>query len=182
MPKYAFAILLASWIAWCLPFFLARKGQRAPQLVDRRARWGIVLVFVAYALIWFGPFWLRTPSFWRIPLAIPFLLLAPFLSWAAVRALSRHWRIDAGLDKDHQLIRTGPYRFIRHPIYTSMLLQLLGTGLLISIPWLIPIAVALFLAGTEIRIRIEDKLLADRFGETFTAYARSTSAYIPFLK
>ena len=151
-------------------------------VVDPRARWGILLVFISYALIWFGPFWLRRSAPWRIPVATVFLVLSVIVSWTAVRALGRQWRMDAGLNADHELVHTGPYRFMRHPIYTSMLLQLIGTGVMISIPWLVPIALVFFIIGTEIRIRIEEKLLAAQFPQEFAAYRRATPAYIPFMK
>ena len=66
-----------------------------------------------------------------------FFFLATLLSWTGARALGRQWRIDAGLSADHQLITSGPYRFVRHPIYTSMLSILLGTGFLITPWWLL---------------------------------------------
>jgi protein-S-isoprenylcysteine O-methyltransferase Ste14 len=95
------------------------------------------------------------------------------------RALGRHWRIDAGLSKDHELVRSGPYRFVRDPIYKSMLL---GTGFLITPLLVLLLSVLLFTIGTEIRVRIEDSLLASNFGEQFQEYKHSVHAYIPFLK
>jgi protein-S-isoprenylcysteine O-methyltransferase Ste14 len=98
------------------------------------------------------------------------------------RALGRQWRIDAGLNKDHELIRSGPYRLVRHPIYTSMLWFLFGIGFLITPPLLLLLSLVVFMIGTEIRVRIEDALLASQFGEQFQEYKRSIPAYIPFLK
>jgi protein-S-isoprenylcysteine O-methyltransferase Ste14 len=72
-------------------------------------------------------------------------LLAGLLSWTGARALSRQWRIDAGLSADHELITSGPYRFVRHPIYTSILCTLLGTGFLITPCWLLLPSVLLFI-------------------------------------
>ena len=63
-----------------------------------------------------------------------------------------------------------------------MLGVLLGTGVVLSPLWMLPIAVAIFLAGTEIRVRIEDGLLAARFGEEFLKYQRSVPAYLPFVR
>jgi protein-S-isoprenylcysteine O-methyltransferase Ste14 len=51
---------------------------------------------------------------------------------AGARSLGRQWRIDAGLNQDHELVTSGPYRVVRHSIYTSMLCVLIGTGCLIS--------------------------------------------------
>ena len=50
---------------------------------------------------------------------------APFTDVTGVGALGRQWRIDAGLNSDHELVQSGPYRIVRHPIYTSMLCLLL---------------------------------------------------------
>jgi len=76
----------------------------------------------------------------------------------------------------------GPYRFVRHPIYASMFSVLLGAGFLTTPWWLFIPAIILFLIGTEIRVRIEDKLLAAHFGAKFDAYRKSVPAYVPFLR
>ena len=108
--------------------------------------------------------------------------LATFLSWTAVQALGRQWRIDAGLSADHQLVTTGSYGLVRHPIYTSMLCILLGTGFMIT-PWrMLLVACSVFIVGMEIRVRVEDRLLASRFGERFLAHKQSVPAYVPFLR
>jgi protein-S-isoprenylcysteine O-methyltransferase Ste14 len=115
-------------------------------------------------------------------LAVLFLLSAIALSWSGTRALGRQWRVDAGLGQDHELITAGPYKLVRHPIYTSMLCILLGTGLMVTPLWLLILAMIVFLIGTEIRVRIEDRLLASRFADRFDEYERSVPAYIPFLR
>ena len=100
-----------------------------------------------------------------------------------MRALGQHWRLDAGLNADHELVRAGPYRVVRHPIYTSMFCMLLGTGLVLATPLPLLLPSLLMLAiGTEIRVRTEEKLLASQFGEQFLDYRRRVPAYIPFLK
>jgi protein-S-isoprenylcysteine O-methyltransferase Ste14 len=179
---WQFAILAAAWAIWVTPFVLARKQRQTAQKVDRRARWGILLVGIGYALVWQGPFWERTLPFWRIPAALVFFVPAGLLAWTAPRALGRQWRIDAGLNADHQLVTSGPYRLVRHPIYTSMLCMLAGTGLLIAPLPLLAIGLLLFLAGTEIRVRVEESLLASRFAGRFDEYRRRVPAYIPFLR
>jgi protein-S-isoprenylcysteine O-methyltransferase Ste14 len=90
--------------------------------------------------------------------------------------------VEAGLNADHELVTWGPYRLVRHPIYTSMLLLLLATGSLVT-PWpLLLASLVSFLIGTEIRVRVEDRLLAERFGEQFQQYQRRVAAYIPLLR
>jgi len=92
----------------------------------------------------------------RVVTSTAFFLLAAVLSWTATTALGHQWRIDAGLNPDHELVMTGPYRWVRHPIYTSMLGVLLASGLMVSSWWLLLISFLVFMAGTEIRVRIED--------------------------
>ena len=108
--------------------------------------------------------------------------LAGLLSWTSARTLGRQWRLDAGLNPDHKLVRSGAYRVVRHPIYTSMLCLLLGTGFMIAPLLMLLLSTLVFLVGTEIRVRIEDILLASRFGEEFRDYQRAVPAYIPLLK
>ena len=184
MPVYAYAILAAGWLAWMARFvFQSFKGKTgSPAKLDRRARWGMLFIAIAYALVWQGPFWTRSPGPWRIAGSLLFFVVASVLSWTSMRALGRHWRFDAGLDADHELVRSGPYRVVRHPIYTSMFCMLLGTGFLLAtpLPLLLP-SISLFIIGTEIRVRIEDRLLASRFGDQFRDYQRRVPAYIPFL-
>src|ERR1017187_5160816 len=134
------------------------------------------------SLLWQGPFWVRSPEWWRLALSVSLFALACALSWTAARALGRHLRIDASVDFTHELVRSGPYRLVRHPIYTSMLCVLLGTGVLISPLYLLLPAVLIFLIGTEIRMQVEDRMLVSRFGEQFTAYQHNVSGLIPFLK
>lgn len=179
MPPYAYAILVVGWVAWFTPFLLAKRGQKAKQ-VDKRARWGILIVMIGYSLLLQGKFWQHPPAAWRVATSISFFAIAAATSWTAIRALGKQWRLDAGLSADHELVMAGPYRFVRHPIYTSMLAVLLGTGFIVSPWWLFLPALILFFIGTEIRVRIEDRLLATQFGNSFTDYKSRVPAYIPF--
>jgi protein-S-isoprenylcysteine O-methyltransferase Ste14 len=170
------------WVIWLLPFVLAHRNSQQAQKVDRRARWGMLLVAIAYSLIWQGHFWERPLSWWRVVPSILILVLACILSWSSTRSLGRQWRVDAGLNADHELVRAGPYRYVRHPIYASMLCVFLGTALMITSLVLFLPALVFFIAGSEIRVRIEDGLLASRFGEQFSQYKKSVPAYFPPLR
>ncbi len=182
MPGYAYVILAAGLFIWLTPFLLAKRHRERPKEVDRRARWGVLLVAVAYSILWQSNFWARPLPVWRIAVSVSFLVPAGTLSWTGARSLGRQWRIDAGLNPDHELVTSGPYRLVRHPIYTSMLFLLWGTGFMITPLPMLLLATAVFMLGTEIRVRIEDRLLASRFGDRFREYQRSVPAYIPFMK
>lgn len=188
MPVTVPVIIGTAWILWCVPFLLLRfvgprrhSGGDRPT-IDRRARWGIVIEAIAFFLVWQVRFWERAPSHGRLIAGTMVLLLAPLLTWSSAFFLGRQWRFDAGLNADHRLVTGGAYRVVRHPIYASMLCLLVGTGLLVT-PWVLLLpAIPIFLAGTEIRVRIEDRLLAERFGEEFLDYRRRVAAYVPFIR
>ena len=182
MPNYAYVILISGWLIWVAPFLLAVRTPAPAKNVDRRARWGILLVAVAYSILWQTKFWERPLPSWRLVTSTTFFLLAGVLSWTATRSLGRQWRLDAGLSSDHEMVMTGPYRIVRHPIYTSMLCVLLGTGFMIT-PWLLLfVSLVVFMVGREIRVRLEDRLLASHFGDRFQEYKCTVPAYIPFVK
>lgn len=182
MPTYAYVMLSAGWLLWVMPFFRTKRRSVKPERLDPRARWGIALQGIGYSLLWQNPFWQRSVDGWRALSSFGLLALAALLSWSGASALGKQWRIDAGINPDHQLVTSGPYRFLRHPIYASMLSLLLATGVLITPWWLLLPSVVLFIVGTEVRVRIEDRLLAQRFGERFREYRRAVPAYIPFMR
>jgi len=181
-PTYVYIVFVVGWIVWMTPFFLIKRTGVKAQRLDRRARWGILLEAIAFSLLWQGRFWERSPEPWRVVVTVVLFVLASVLSWSGTRALGRQWRMDAGVNRDHELVTSGPYRVVRHPMYASMLCLLVGTGLLVT-PWpLLVLSIALFVIGTEIRVRIEDRLLAASFSDRFAAYQRTTPAYIPFVR
>jgi len=182
VQPYQYAIISIGWFLWGLPFLLIKRKSQAPTKLDRRARWGIILEGIAYALVWQSKFWGRSPETWRVALSVTFFALAGLLSWNAARTLGNQWRFDAGLNADHKLVRNGAYSVVRHPIYTSMFCMLLGMGFMTAWLPMLLLATIIFIIGTEIRVRIEDKLLADRFGDEFLAYRQKVGAYIPFVK
>jgi protein-S-isoprenylcysteine O-methyltransferase Ste14 len=182
MPVYVYAVILAGTALWFSPFVvISRFNFQTAARTDRRARWGILLQMVGYSLLWQGAFWTRRPEVWRVVLLVVFLALANVLSWSGARALGRQLRLDAAVGADHELVRRGPYRWVRHPIYTSMLCVILGTGLITAPYPLLPASILVYLAGTEIRVRIEDGLLAANFGAAFREYRKSARRYIPFI-
>jgi protein-S-isoprenylcysteine O-methyltransferase Ste14 len=179
----SYLILALGWAGWLIPFIHRQRHAVPASTIDRRARWAILLIGPAYALLWPGKFWTRPQAGWQVALGAVFLALACLLSWTSTRALGRQWRLDAGLSPDHELVRSGPYGFIRHPICTSMFCVLIAIALVLPTP---ParflLSLVLFAAGTEIRMRVEDQLLARRFGAAFDAYRKRVPALIPFTK
>ena len=117
-------------------------------------------------------------------LAVVAVLLAAGSAWmmvASERALGRQFAYQARLVEGHQLVTSGPYRFVRHPIYTALFGLVLATALVWSRWVAIPAFLPLFVAGTLLRVRSEERLLRDAFGPRFDDYARRVPAVIPRL-
>jgi protein-S-isoprenylcysteine O-methyltransferase Ste14 len=180
MPFYAYLVIVAGIVLWFYPFVPAHQRTTGAAVVNKTSRWGVLLQFTAFTLLWQGHFWVHSLSWPKLAISVLLFALAIALSWTSSRALAGQLRIDAALGADHHLVRTGPYALVRNPIYTSMLLVILASGIILS-PWqlLLP-ALGLFSVGTEIRVRTEEKLLTTRFGEEFESYKREVPAYLPF--
>jgi protein-S-isoprenylcysteine O-methyltransferase Ste14 len=170
---------------WSLAFVAARKkaaGQKRI-ITAPESRWGIVLEMVGFALIWV---YIQPADFEKsAALLIASMVLGPpsvALAWAATCHLGKQWRYEAALSEDHELIQTGPYRWVRHPIYASMLGMLLATGAAWSSWPMFAIGLLVFLVGTEIRVRSDDRLLAERFQDAFAEYRSRVKAYVPFIR
>lgn len=84
------------------------------------------------------------------------------------------------IKKDHDLITTGPYALVRHPIYTGLLVALLGSAVPLS-EWRGLLAVAFISAALWSKLRLEEKWMRAQFGEAYEAYSRSVPALVPFL-
>ena len=99
--------------------------------------------------------------------------------WAR-QHLGRNWSGAITLKVDHQLIRTGPYRFVRHPIYTAMLGMFVGTAIVSGAIHAL-VAVAIIGIAYWRKIGLEERRLGEAFGTAYDAYRRQTWAIIPGL-
>ena len=120
------------------------------------------------------PAWLRWSG---VAVAVSGFVL---LQWAH-HALGRNWSDAPRLQTEHTLVTSGPYRWIRHPIYTAFLL-ILSTPLLISANWFIGLVwIAMTVLDVIRRIRIEEALLISRFGDRYRSYMQATGRLLPRL-
>lgn len=100
-----------------------------------------------------------------------------FAVWARVH-LGRNWGMPMTLKENPELITTGPYAYVRHPIYTGILLAILGSGL-VSLFWLVifVFAGAYFIYSA----RTEEKIMLNEFPDQYPAYMKRTKMLIPFV-
>ncbi len=99
---------------------------------------------------------------------------------AARRVLGRNWSGAITQKADHELVRSGPYCFVRHPIYSAMLGMVVGTAL-VSGDVHAFLGAALMAAAYVRKIRLEERNLAELFGDAYADYRRTTRALIPWL-
>jgi protein-S-isoprenylcysteine O-methyltransferase Ste14 len=100
-----------------------------------------------------------------------------FAIWARIR-LGTNWSAVATLREGHELVRGGPYRLTRHPIYTGMLVAAAGVALLAD-RWQALIGFGLVFLGFWIKSRKEERLMEERFGAEYQEYRRHTKSLIP---
>jgi protein-S-isoprenylcysteine O-methyltransferase Ste14 len=94
--------------------------------------------------------------------------------------LGRLWSGAITIMNDHELIQTGPYRFLRHPMYTGMLGMFAGTAI-VSGQYHAVIGLAVGVIAYWRKIRIEDAILSAEFGTAYEAYRKRTAALIPWI-
>jgi protein-S-isoprenylcysteine O-methyltransferase Ste14 len=102
-----------------------------------------------------------------------------FACWARVH-LGRNWSAVVTVKQDHELVQSGPYRLVRHPIYTGLLLAFLGTAIARG-EWLSLLAVPLALFSFMRKIRLEEQWMAEQFPHAYPDYRARVAALIPFL-
>jgi len=100
----------------------------------------------------------------------------------AIRTLGKQWSLTARVLDQHELVRSGPFAQVRHPIYSALLGLLLATGMALSTAPLTALAALVYVAGTWWRASKEEALLRAHFGAAYDDYARQVPRLIPRLK
>lgn len=100
-----------------------------------------------------------------------------FAIWARAH-LGKYWSGDVTIRQEHRLIRTGPYKYVRHPIYSGMLLALVGTVLVIG-EYRAIVGFAIILLGFVKKARKEESFLLTQFGAGFEEHKRLTGFFLP---
>jgi len=97
--------------------------------------------------------------------------------WARYH-LAEYWSARITIKEDHQLIRTGPYARLRHPIYSGIVLAAIGSAVVID-QWRCVLGVCLVLIGYCIKARKEETMLTQQFGDAFREHQKQTGFLIP---
>jgi len=147
-----------------------------------------VLVF-AIVIVLFSTTWIPLPWLYRQlwPVGLwPFWMGAAvtiagilFAVWAREH-LGRNWSRSVTIKEDHELITTGPYAVVRHPIYTGILAGFLGMAIAVSqVRGVVALVLIFFVLW--VKFRMEEQWMRSQFGETYAEYAHQTAALVPYL-
>ena len=179
-------LILVCWaslgVYWNISARSVKSGAERQSFAARLARMPVWLGFVLFIAAWVHPFGMvairRTVFSDSVAVAICGLGLLVAI-WSR-NTLGTEWSQDVELKRGHKLVQRGPYRLMRHPIYTGHLLMGLGTaiasGLLIAF-----VGLALFAGGFWIKLNQEESLLLRSFPDEYPAYKRRVKALIPYL-
>jgi protein-S-isoprenylcysteine O-methyltransferase Ste14 len=173
-------IILAGWIAFWVFWFAAAIGVKAG-----RQRWGRfagirVLAILVFLLVFHSRFFRghgSTSNPWLEGVGTAIFVLGLALAVWARLYLGRNWGMPMSRKADPELVTTGPYRTIRHPIYSGIILAAIGTTIAVSLYWLA--AVVFMGAYFSYSAVMEERYMAEQFPGTYPQYKRSTKMLIP---
>jgi protein-S-isoprenylcysteine O-methyltransferase Ste14 len=181
-------LIPAMWLAWAGFWTVAARHTKPARWRESiGSRILHVIPLLACAVLLAAPRWLPpilsarvVPAGRLLPVFGAAMVAAGlgFAAWARVH-LGRNWSGIVTVKEDHALVRTGPYRAVRHPIYTGLLLALTGTAMAIG-EWRGVLAVIFALIGFLWKIQVEEKRMRENFPE-YAHYRRQTAALIPLL-
>lgn len=184
MIRLLFPLLFLFWIVSEVINHLVGKGGRIAtdsQAKDRGSYWLLMLVAFFSLSLAFSSRILQLATFpeWTQIAGLVLMAAGNVLRQWAVITLGRHFSVIIAIESDHQLVQTGPYRWVRHPAYTGGLLAALGIQLVIG-NWLtLFVSAAALIPAFIYRIKVEEIALLTRFGDTYRAYRRQTWALLP---
>jgi protein-S-isoprenylcysteine O-methyltransferase Ste14 len=195
--RIAFLILLLALLAMRFYFMVKvrRSGGRLTpdqQAVEREGGRGVFIFRVVFFLLllvflgmylagmaWIDAFRFPLPDWLRwLGFALG-LLSVVFWTWTQIE-LDTQWSAQLQLTQDHHLVTTGPYAFIRHPLYAAMFGWAVSLVLLTA-NWIFLAMAVLSIAGTIRRVPQEEKMMIEAFGDEYKAYIQRTGRFFPRL-
>jgi protein-S-isoprenylcysteine O-methyltransferase Ste14 len=177
--EFVFAVGWAAfWLYWFVAAFSMKRG-RVPWSRELRIRAVIVaVVFLLFHLGVFRNYGLTTDP-WRAGVGLVlFAFGLGFAIWARVH-IGRNWGTPMTQKEEPELVTSGPYHLVRHPIYSGVLVAGVGTAVALSWLWLIAVA----LAGTYFiySATVEERYLTEQLPDIYPTYKRATKMLVPFV-
>jgi protein-S-isoprenylcysteine O-methyltransferase Ste14 len=182
-------IIGALWIVWAGYWFVSARGVKDNRRIESAASRAshIIPLMIAAALL-FRPalpggflserFVPNTQTTIFTGVAVVAFGLA-FSIWAR-HTLGRNWSGVVTVKQDHELVRSGAYRFVRHPIYTGLLIAFIGMAIARG-EWRGIVAVLIVFAALWRKLKVEERFMIETFGDAYLRYRAEVRALIPFV-
>ena len=184
----AIAVVATGLSLFAVATAMGRRGRstEAGATRDRASLFGIGVQGAGFAIAAAGPVRvvldpLGVAALDKAVLAGAFMGAALALFMWARRTLGRNWSIVARTRADHALVTAGPFAHVRHPIYSALALLLIGVAVGLGHELRLIAALPVYALGTWLRVRVEERLLARRFGDAYAAYAARVKRVVPFV-
>lgn len=118
---------------------------------------------------------------WAYYLGIFLMLLGVLVRQWAIAILGRFFSLTVRIAEDHMVVDKGPYRFVRHPSYTGVLITFVGLGLAVQSGGALLVLLAVFGVSFGYRMYVEERTLLSELGEDYASYMKRTKRLVPFL-
>jgi protein-S-isoprenylcysteine O-methyltransferase len=186
MTAYLPQILGPLWGASEFGLMLFKRSKTGAVSKDRHSLgiiWLVTLTAVALGVVaaFQLPFCRLPASRLATAISCGLLIVGVALRWYAILYLGRFFTVNVAIHADHQVVDSGPYRFIRHPSYTGSLLTVLGFSMIVNNWASFVIIVLPCVAVTLWRVQVEEQALREGLGERYSIYMRRTRRLIPFI-
>lgn len=191
MSEYIKIGLKITWLIvltyWFISGLGTKKVQHQEVFLKRFIQYWLPLI-IAILLLgpgdWFGHSWLRenfiehTNMVGTIGLSIS--VIGAIIACTSRYTLGKNWSLSVQRKENHQLMKDGIYKFVRHPIYTGLLLLFIGNAIIVG-DYRAIIAVLIVFVSLWLKLKKEEKLLTEIFGTGYTEYKNKTRALIPYI-
>ncbi len=187
-PKDVFrALVEIPWIVFIVYWIIGAVKTRANRETESfTSRFAVLLLEgVGYVLIFSGSTGIGFLGTRFIPRTMAGEILGVVLLWSGVALaiwaryhLAEYWSARVTIKEGHQLIRTGPYTYLRHPIYSGLVLATVGSAVVID-EWRCVLGTCLVLVGYCVKAKKEEAMLSQQFGEAFREHQKHTGFLIP---
>jgi protein-S-isoprenylcysteine O-methyltransferase Ste14 len=176
-------VIAVGWLAFWSYWFVSALGAKSSSRSRRPAYIGTRVLVIAVVLLLLRlhvvPARVLRDAPWAIALGLVLFFAGLGLAVWARLYIGRNWGMPMSQKDEPELVTTGPYSKVRHPIYTGLIIAMIGTALAISLLWL---AITVILGGFFIfSATREERYMTSQFPATYPAYKRSTKMLIPYI-
>jgi len=177
------------WIAFLIYWRIKAANTKSTQRLESAASGILRLLIILVAIVLLSTTWIPLPwlyrpvwraGFWPFWLGAAVTVSGLLFAVWAREHLGRNWSSQVSIKQDHELITTGPYAVVRHPIYTGILVGFLGLAIALSEVRGFVVFVLFFLVFWA-KLSKEEQWMSSQFGETYAKYVDRTAALVPYV-